>query len=203
MCGVGLVARLDGCACHETIARALTVLANMEHRGAAGADADTGDGAGILLQLPDAFLRASVPFALPEHGRYGVGVCFLPQLAKRRSELERLLEETVAAEGLTVLGWRDVPMRRDQAGRQAQLFAPAEGAMMTSVKISVMARAASASSVPVERDDAAECGDRIAGAAPCGRRRPDSSPSATPQGLACLMMAQAAVRAGSNSATHS
>src|SRR5512146_521247 len=124
MCGVGLVARLDGCACHETIARALTVLANMEHRGAAGADADTGDGAGILLQLPDAFLRASVPFALPEHGRYGVGVCFLPQLAKRRSELERLLEETVAAEGQTVLGWRDVPVRRDEAGRQAQLFAP-------------------------------------------------------------------------------
>ena len=124
MCGVGLVARLDGCACHETIARALTVLANMEHRGAAGADADTGDGAGILLQLPDAFLRASVPFALPEHGRYGVGVCFLPQLAQRRSELEQLLEETVAAEGQTVLGWRDVPVRRDQAGRQAQLFAP-------------------------------------------------------------------------------
>ena len=74
------MARLDGCACHETVARALTVLANLEHRGAAGADADTGDGAGILLQLPDAFLRASVPWALPELGRYGVGVCFLPQL---------------------------------------------------------------------------------------------------------------------------
>jgi glutamate synthase (NADPH) large chain len=72
MCGVGLVARLDGSPCHETIVRALTVLANMEHRGAAGADAGTGDGAGVLLQLPDAFLRASVPFALPEPGRYCV-----------------------------------------------------------------------------------------------------------------------------------
>jgi glutamate synthase (NADPH) large chain len=124
MCGVGLVARLDGSPCHETIVRALTVLANMEHRGAAGADAGTGDGAGVLLQLPDAFLRASVPFALPEPGRYGVGVCFLPQLAERRRELEQLLEATVEAEGQTVLGWRDVPVRPRTAGRQAQLFAP-------------------------------------------------------------------------------
>jgi glutamate synthase domain-containing protein 2/glutamate synthase domain-containing protein 1/glutamate synthase domain-containing protein 3 len=124
MCGVGLVARLDGCACHETIARALTVLANLEHRGAAGADADTGDGAGILLQLPDAFLRESVPWGLPERGRYGVAVCFLPQLGRRRAELERLLEETVAAEGQVALGWRDVPVRTGEAGRQAQLFAP-------------------------------------------------------------------------------
>jgi glutamate synthase domain-containing protein 2/glutamate synthase domain-containing protein 1/glutamate synthase domain-containing protein 3 len=124
MCGVGLVARLDARACHETIARALTVLANLEHRGAAGADADTGDGAGILLQLPDAFLRASVPWELPRPGRYGVGVCFLPQLGRRRAELEQLLEETVAAEGQVVLGWRDVPVRPGEAGRQAGLFAP-------------------------------------------------------------------------------
>jgi glutamate synthase (NADPH/NADH) large chain/glutamate synthase (ferredoxin) len=124
MCGVGLVARLDGSPCHETIVRALTVLANMEHRGAAGADAGTGDGAGVLLQLPDAFFRASVPFALPEPGRYGVGVCFLPQLAERRMQLEQLLEETAEAEGQTVLGWRDVPVRPRAAGRQAQLFAP-------------------------------------------------------------------------------
>ncbi len=124
MCGVGFVARLDGVPSYETIARALTVLANMEHRGAAGADADTGDGAGILVQLPDAFLRASVPFDLPERGRYGVGVCFLPQLGERRHELERLLEECVRAEGQTVLGWRDVPVRSDVAGRHAQLYAP-------------------------------------------------------------------------------
>src|SRR5207237_28914 len=114
--------RLDGTQSHETVVRALTVLANMEHRGAAGADADTGDGAGILTQLPDAFLRDAVDFELPPLGGYGVGVCFLPRLAERRRQLERLLEEAVAAEGLTVRGWRCVPVRAADAGRQAQLF---------------------------------------------------------------------------------
>jgi glutamate synthase (NADPH/NADH) large chain/glutamate synthase (ferredoxin) len=123
-CGVGFVARLDGVCSHETITYALAALANMEHRGAAGADADTGDGAGLLVQLPDAFLRASVEFELPEPGRYGVGVCFLPRLASRRHELERLLEDTVAAEGQVVLGWRDVPVREQEAGSVAQLHAP-------------------------------------------------------------------------------
>jgi len=109
---------------HETIERALRALENLEHRGAAGADADTGDGAGILVQVPDAFLRASVPFELPAAGRYGIAVCFLPQQAARRQELERLFEDTVEAEGQTVLGWRDVPVRRTEAGSQARLFAP-------------------------------------------------------------------------------
>ncbi|HTR33735.1 MAG TPA: glutamate synthase central domain-containing protein, partial [Gaiellaceae bacterium] len=123
-CGVAFVARLDAVRSHETIERALRALENLEHRGAAGADADTGDGAGILVQTPDAFFRAVAPFALPPAGRYGVAVCFLPQDADRRSELERLLEETVAAERQTVLGWRDVPVRRGEAGSQARLFAP-------------------------------------------------------------------------------
>src|SRR3954447_365697 len=123
-CGVGLVARLDAVPSHETVVRALTALANMEHRGAAGADADTGDGAGILVQVPDAFFRSVLDVELPAPGRYGVGVCFLPQLASRRQELERLLEDTVEAEGQVVLGWRDVPVRGDTAGRQARLFAP-------------------------------------------------------------------------------
>jgi glutamate synthase domain-containing protein 2/glutamate synthase domain-containing protein 1/glutamate synthase domain-containing protein 3 len=124
-CGVGFVARLDGVRCHETIARALTVLENMEHRGAVGADADTGDGAGILTQVPDAFLRADTGFDLPEAGRYGVGSCFLPRSASRRRELERLLERCVASEGQEFLGWRDVPVEPRAAGRHAQLFAPA------------------------------------------------------------------------------
>src|SRR6201995_3600957 len=98
-CGVAFVARLDGVRSHETVERALRALENLEHRGAAGADADTGDGAGILVQLPDAFLRASVPFELPAAGRYGVAVCFLPSEAERRLELERVLEEIVVAEG--------------------------------------------------------------------------------------------------------
>jgi glutamate synthase domain-containing protein 2/glutamate synthase domain-containing protein 1/glutamate synthase domain-containing protein 3 len=123
-CGVGFVARLDGVPSHETIARSLSVLANMEHRGAAGADAGTGDGAGILTQIPDAFLRATAGFDLPEAGRYGVGVCFLPRAESRRRELELLLEEAVASEGQQLLGWRDVSVEGGAAGTQARLFAP-------------------------------------------------------------------------------
>jgi len=124
-CGIAFVARLDGARTHATVSQALQALENLEHRGAAGADADTGDGAGILVQLPDTFLRAAVRFPLPPRGSYGVAMCFLPQNdPARRAELERLLEETVRAEGQTVLGWRDVPVNRAQAGAQARLFAP-------------------------------------------------------------------------------
>src|SRR3954451_10719366 len=77
-CGVAFVARLDATPSHETVQRALTALKNLEHRGAAGADKDTGDGAGALLQIPDAFFRAVVDAELPPLGRYGVAVCFLP-----------------------------------------------------------------------------------------------------------------------------
>src|SRR6266850_6213213 len=123
-CGVAFVARLDGVQTHEAVARALTALENLEHRGAAGADADTGDGAGILVQMPDAFLRAAAGLKLPSRGAYGVAVCFLPQKASQRLELERLLEETVEAEGQTVLGWRDVPVDGRHVGSHARLFAP-------------------------------------------------------------------------------
>src|ERR1700678_4305924 len=77
-CGVGMVARLDNQPTHQVVRRALTALENLEHRGAAGADPRTGDGAGILMQMPDAFFRATVPFELPAAGRYGVFMCFLP-----------------------------------------------------------------------------------------------------------------------------
>ena len=125
MCGVGLVARLDGCASHETVRKALTVLSNLEHRGAAGADADTGDGAGVLLQIPDELFRASVSFAgCPRRGATASPICFLPRDASRRHELEHVLEDVVAAEGQAVLGWRDVPVHAHAAGGHAQLFAP-------------------------------------------------------------------------------
>jgi glutamate synthase domain-containing protein 2/glutamate synthase domain-containing protein 1/glutamate synthase domain-containing protein 3 len=123
-CGVAFVVRLDGRTCHETVARALQALANLEHRGAEGADAETGDGAGILVQVPDAFLRSVVPFELPSPGRYGVAVCFLPHQPERRRLLEQLLEEAVLAEGQQLLGWRDVPTLPEAAGSHAQLFAP-------------------------------------------------------------------------------
>ncbi|MFL5927128.1 MAG: glutamate synthase central domain-containing protein, partial [Gaiellaceae bacterium] len=123
-CGVAFVVRLDGGHTHEAVVRALTALENLEHRGAAGADADTGDGAGILVQMPDAFLRGVAGVPLPAVGAYGVAVCFLPQKASRRVELEHLLEETVAAEGQSVLGWRDVPVDGRHVGSHARLFAP-------------------------------------------------------------------------------
>src|SRR5512143_2153030 len=90
-CGVAFVARLNGVPSHETLERALAALVNMEDRGAAGADPETGDGAGILIQLPDAFFRDTVGGELPPPGAYGVGVVFLPRDAGRAAELEKLL----------------------------------------------------------------------------------------------------------------
>src|ERR1700712_4020186 len=83
-CGVAFVARLDAVPSHETVQRALTALANLEHRGAEGADRNTGDGAGITVQVPDAFFRAAVD-ELPLAGRYGIGVLFLPRDEARRT----------------------------------------------------------------------------------------------------------------------
>src|SRR3954447_4531378 len=88
-CGVAFVAKLRGEASHETIERAVQALENLEHRGAAGADPNTGDGAGLLTQMPDALFREEVA-GLPPLGSYGVGVCFLPRDEKRAAELQRL-----------------------------------------------------------------------------------------------------------------
>src|SRR5919106_1221845 len=97
-CGVAFVARLNGEPTHETVRRAIVALENLEHRGAAGADPNTGDGAGILLQMPDELMRGLVGQDLPPPGAYGVAVCFLPQDQARRHELEELLAATVEAE---------------------------------------------------------------------------------------------------------
>jgi glutamate synthase (NADPH) large chain len=123
-CGVGFVAHLHAPASHEVVERALAVLVRMEHRGAEGADPETGDGAGILLQLPDAFLRAEAGFELPEPGRYGVAMCFLPAREEDRPAAVRALEAAVEAQGLWMLGWRDVPVDRAASGRTAAACAP-------------------------------------------------------------------------------
>jgi glutamate synthase (NADPH) large chain len=123
-CGVALVARLDGVPSHEAVRRGLRALANMEHRGAEGADADTGDGAGMLVQIPDRFFRAVCDFPLPEPGRYAVAVCFLPDDDKRRQTLEWLLVEKVTDVELDILAWREVPVVPDAAGRVARQTAP-------------------------------------------------------------------------------
>jgi glutamate synthase domain-containing protein 2/glutamate synthase domain-containing protein 1/glutamate synthase domain-containing protein 3 len=124
-CGVGMVARLDNRPTHEVVRRAITALENLEHRGATGADPCTGDGAGILMQMPDELLRAEVDFELPAAGRYGVLMCFLPTDDAARRRLEELLERTVEAEGQRVLGWRDVPVCPEETGEVAAACRPA------------------------------------------------------------------------------
>ncbi|MEV5507499.1 glutamate synthase large subunit [Streptomyces orinoci] len=121
-CGVGFVATLTGEPSHSLVERALTVLRNLEHRGATGSEPDSGDGAGILLQIPDAFLRESTGFALPEPGAYAVGIAFLPVTGTE--EAVSAIETIAAEEGLTVLGWRDVPVAPDLLGSAARATMP-------------------------------------------------------------------------------
>lgn len=114
-CGVGFVADLKGRQSHRTIEDALLILRNLDHRGAVGADPLCGDGAGILIQIPDAFYRekmAAQGVVLPAPGDYGVGMIFLPQEAASRAACEEELECSVRREGQVVLGWRDVPVDR-------------------------------------------------------------------------------------------
>ncbi len=124
-CGIALVAKLWGEASNAVVEKALDALENLEHRGAEGADPNTGDGAGILLQIPDAFLRAAVAgVELPSAGRYGVGVCYLPTDPDRRVLLEQVIEERIAAEGQRPMFWRDVPVDDRYLGETARLSAP-------------------------------------------------------------------------------
>src|SRR5580693_237050 len=118
-CGVGFVADLAARGGHDVVASALRVLCNLEHRGAAGADPDTGDGAGILTQIPDAFFRAVTGLALPEAGGYAAGLAFLPVDPAERERALAHIAGLAADEGLTVLGWRDVPHNEAACGAGA------------------------------------------------------------------------------------
>src|SRR3954452_1913868 len=108
-CGVAFVATMRGEPGHDIVEHALTALRNLDHRGAVGADPDTGDGAGILTQVPDAFLREVVDFELPPAGSYAVGIAFLPDDDEEDADAVARIEALAAEEGLDVLGWRDVP----------------------------------------------------------------------------------------------
>jgi glutamate synthase (NADPH/NADH) large chain len=129
-CGVGFVADLSARGGHDVVARALRVLCNLEHRGAKGADPDTGDGAGILTQIPDHFFRAVTGLPLPEPGAYAVGLAFLPADYPERTVVTAAIAALAADEGLTVLGWREVPNdpgacgpgARERLPHLAQLF---------------------------------------------------------------------------------
>ncbi len=127
-CGVGFVAHLKGERSHDLIGKGLSLLANLAHRGASGADPDSGDGAGILIQLPDRFLRAEATrlgFELPPEGRYASGLVFLCEDADLRAQQMLDLERLTAAEGQTLLGWRVVPRAPEVIGRIARERMPA------------------------------------------------------------------------------
>ena len=126
-CGVAMVATLRGRAGHDIVEHALTALRNLDHRGATGADPLVGDGAGILTQVPDRFLRdvtGELGFELPSVGRYAVGAAFLPADESARAEAVCRIEAIAAEEGLRVIGWRDLPHTPDLVGRMAREVMP-------------------------------------------------------------------------------
>ncbi|MCU7929833.1 MAG: glutamate synthase large subunit [Candidatus Thiodiazotropha sp. (ex Codakia rugifera)] len=115
-CGVGFVANIKGEKSHQTIQQGLEILDRLTHRGAVGADPKAGDGAGILLQIPDAFYRGVVDFDLPAEGEYAIGMVFLPQNSASRAECEETIEALVTAEGQQLIGWRNVPVENSGLG---------------------------------------------------------------------------------------
>jgi len=119
-CGVAMVATLNKVATHEIVEKALTALRNLEHRGASGAEPDSGDGAGILIRVPDAFYRAEVTFDLPKAGHYATGIAFIAKGADVKGEIEKLASE----EGLKVLGWRKLPTNSSSLGKTAVSVMP-------------------------------------------------------------------------------
>src|SRR5579863_2053448 len=126
-CGIGFVASIRGEKSHEIIRKGIEVLVNLTHRGACGCDPETGDGAGVLIQIPHKFFArecGKLGFQLPEPGTYGVGMTFLPVEKHERLQCEGILEGIVRDEGLTVLGWRDTPTYASAIGRVARASQP-------------------------------------------------------------------------------
>ncbi|MDR0548859.1 MAG: glutamate synthase large subunit [Deltaproteobacteria bacterium] len=124
-CGVGCLCRLDGQASHEVVSLGLKLVVNMTHRGAAGADANTGDGAGILVTLPDLFLREHFGSDLPPFGSYGLGLLFLPQDPAAADRARELVENQVKALGFRLFKWRKTPTRPEALGQMARETCPA------------------------------------------------------------------------------
>ncbi|WP_312179927.1 glutamate synthase large subunit [Arthrobacter sp.] len=123
-CGLAVIATLRGEPGHDIVDAALTALRNLEHRGAVGADEGTGDGAGILTQVPDEFFRAVTDFALPDAGGYAVGTAFLPTEEREQETAKAGVEATAESEGLQVLGWREVPVAADLVGAMSRACMP-------------------------------------------------------------------------------
>lgn len=126
-CGVGFVANIKGKKEHEIVRNGIEILENLKHRGATGSDPETGDGAGILIQLPDGFLRKvcdKIDIELPAPGDYGTGLIFLPTIAEDRHKIENIFEHVTHEEGQKFLGFRDVPYDDSKIGRVARSVMP-------------------------------------------------------------------------------
>ncbi|WP_068818994.1 glutamate synthase large subunit [Phormidesmis priestleyi] len=126
-CGVGFIVQMKGEKSHAIVEQALTILVNLEHRGACGCETNTGDGAGILMQVPHKFLKrvaAAENIALPDAGQYGVGMIYASPDRATRSQSRQIFEQIVAEEGQKVLGWRDVPTNNESLGETAKLSEP-------------------------------------------------------------------------------
>jgi glutamate synthase (NADPH) large chain len=123
-CGVALVATLNKKPTHEIVSSGLEALRNLEHRGASGSEPDSGDGAGILIQIPDEFFKSSVDFKLPENSFYAAGIVFLPQDDKEYKAAKETISEVAKKENVTILGWREVPTNPAELGKTAQSVMP-------------------------------------------------------------------------------
>ncbi len=126
-CGVGFIANIQGQKSHDIVKKGIEILVNMTHRGAAGSDPTTGDGAGLMVQCPHAFFKmacASIDIDLPEPGQYAVGMFFLPNIPSLRYQCEGIIERIIAEEGCTFLGWRDVPKDNRFIGETARWTEP-------------------------------------------------------------------------------
>ena len=122
-CGIGFVVNVHGKKSHKTVKDAQQILSNLAHRGGAGSEEDTGDGAGVLLQIPDAFFRKVCPLEnieLPQEGDYGVGMVFLPRQSDAREKCMKTIDKAVVEQGQTVLGWRDTPVNESVLGKTSR-----------------------------------------------------------------------------------
>ena len=123
-CGVGFVVNIDGNKDHKIIDEGIQILCNLEHRGAVGGDLKTGDGAGMLLQIPDQFFRKNLDFTLPKAGNYGVGMLFLPRDEEQQKKAQSMVTDIITREGGNCLGWRDVPVDPQCLGEVARESLP-------------------------------------------------------------------------------
>ncbi|TVP84080.1 MAG: glutamate synthase large subunit [Alkalicoccus sp.] len=126
-CGIGMIANINGTKTHDIVQNAITILCNLEHRGGQSADVSSGDGAGILTQIPHRFFQKQFhkeDITIPEEGQYGIGMVFFPQEQKERKASRKIFERIIEEEGLTILGWRTVPVNDSFVGDEAKKTEP-------------------------------------------------------------------------------